>query len=87
MQCFSELEVDIAVVTETWLRDGLALDEDLRDLELGAGLGALVLNRRPNPRTGVAHGGVGIFYRKAIGTFKPLSLPNPEGFELSLIHI
>ena len=82
VQCFKELDVDIAVITETWLKDGVPLDDDLRDLEIGAGLGSLVLNRKPNPRTGDSHGGVGIFYRKAIGNFKPVPLFNPDCFEV-----
>ena len=58
------MDVDVAVVTETWLKDGPELDSDLKDLEFGAGLGSVVLNRPPNNRTGLFHGGVAIFYKK-----------------------
>ena len=81
VQCFSELDVDIAVITETWLKDGDALSEDLKDLEMGAGISSLVLNRAPNSR-GVSHGGVGIFYKNTLGSFKKISLANPEKFEI-----
>ena len=44
---FTEMDVDIAVLTETWLRD--SQEEELRrDLSLGSGLGLLTMNRRPN---------------------------------------
>lgn len=56
----------------------MELTEDQRDLELGVGLGSLVLNREPNARMGVAHNGVGIFYRKAVGDFKTVQIPYPE---------
>ena len=73
IDCFQELTVDIAVITETWLKDGPDHDKFVTDLELGAGLSVLSLNRAPNPATGVAHGGVSVIYKKKIGCFKPLS--------------
>ena len=84
IECVNELDVSVAVVTETWLKDGPELEQDLLDLEGGAGLSALTLNRDPNPLTGVAHGGVAIIWRKSIGSFKriPLGLANPEKFEV-----
>ena len=82
IECFSELEVDVAVVTETWLKGGELLEKDISDLELGAGIGAVVKNRQPNPRTGVAHGGVGIFFRKSVSSFKTFRYANPENFEV-----
>ena len=66
IDCFSELEADIAVVTETWFRDGNELSQDLADLENGTGIASLTRNRDPNPSTGVAHGGVAILYKKRI---------------------
>ena len=82
LDCFSELEVDIAIVTETWLRDGPALTQDLRDLELGADVLTLTKNRDPHPTTGVCHGGVAIIYKKRIGRFKEIEIDNPEKYEV-----
>ena len=82
IDCFEELQADIAIVTETWLRDGSALQSDLRDLELGAGIASLTRNRRPHPITGVCHGGVAIMYRKAIGSLKKIDIDNPDSFEV-----
>ena len=61
---FQKLEVDIAVVTETWLKVERDFDKDLLDLKHGVGISALTLNRAPNPNTGVAHGGVAVLYKK-----------------------
>ena len=75
------MSVDIAVVTETWLKDGPDLEQDLRDLEDGAGLCAITLNRPPN-HTGVSHGGVAVITRKNMGNFKKFAIRNPEGYEV-----
>ena len=32
IDCFKEMETHIAVVTETWLQDGAALEDDVDDL-------------------------------------------------------
>ena len=82
VECFGELQAQIAVVTETWFRDGPALDEDLSDLEHATGLAALTLNRPPNPNTGVSHGGVAVFFKKSFASFKKVQIPNPDNFEV-----
>ena len=82
IDCFSELDVDISIITETWLKDSPQLDQDLADLEQGAGLSAILLNRAPNPTTGVSHGGVAVIYKKRIGNFKRISVSNPNNFEV-----
>ena len=82
IECFSELDVDIGIVTETWLKSGVELDLDLRDLEDGTGIAGFCLNRDPNPRTGVAHGGVAVFYKKSLGNMKVVDINNPEKFEI-----
>ena len=82
IDCFEELQVDIAIVTETWYKSGPEFDQGLSKLELGAGLCSLVLNRDPNPTSGIAHGGVAITYRKNIGLFKQKDFPNPEKYEV-----
>ena len=82
LDCFDELSVDIAVVTETWFRDGPDLSRDLEDLEHGAAVSTLVRCRPPNPSTGVSHGGVAILYKKRIGRFKEIPINNPESYEI-----
>ena len=64
------------------MKDGHELDKDLRDLELGASLKAHTFNRPPNPTTGVCHGGVAVFYKKTVGSFKKIPLQNPDSFEV-----
>lgn len=80
--CFEELRAHIAIVTETWFKDGPALDSDLLDLEHATGLGAVTLNRPPNPVTGVSHGGVAVFFRKSFASFKTINIANPDAFEI-----
>ena len=75
-----ELEADVSVVTETWLRDN-DLDDLERKLKLGEGLGLLALNRRPNDN-GVCYGGVALAWRESRGTFKKLNIKNPNRFEV-----
>ena len=61
IDCFEELDGTWAVFTETWLANGSALDEDIRELANGAGLGMICLNREPNVR-GIAHEGVAVIH-------------------------
>ena len=79
IDCFEELDVDIGIITETWLADGESLNRDLYDLAKGAGLDMICLNRPPNNR-GNAHGGVAIIANNSSCTIK--KLPNPEGYEV-----
>ena len=58
------------------------MDQDLADLDQGAGLTAITLNRDPNPSTGVSHGGVAGIYKKRIGSFKKINVGNPDNFEV-----
>ena len=39
-------------------------------------------NRKPNPLTGVAHGGVAIIYKEQNLMMKQIDFPNPDNFEL-----
>ena len=64
IDCYEELQVDLGIITETWFKDGPDLDRGLSDLELGAGISSIVLNREANQATGVAHGGVAVMYKK-----------------------
>ena len=59
---FTERNIDLCVVTETWLTEGAGLLSDGSvDLRLGEGIGTIHC-LRPGGRRG---GGVGIFYRSS----------------------
>ena len=62
---FDEHDIDIALVTESWLRDGSVLDRDVIDLEHGSDLKILYKNRpRRAACARAVGGGVSIIYRK-----------------------
>ena len=76
------MEASLAIVTETWLRDGPDLEDDIDDLLHGSGIGLITLNREANGQ-GVAHGGVAIAFRAAVVSSKKIELlPNPENYEV-----
>ena len=81
IECLEELDAQIGIVTETWLSDGVSLEEDKLDLEHGAGLGMLTLNRKPNA-AGVSHGGVAITFRKSFCSLSRIPAKNPDNFEV-----
>ena len=75
------MDASLAICTETWLRDGSALDDDIDDLLHGSGIGFIPLNRKPSG--GLSHGGVAIAYRAAVMSMKAIKLlPNPDDFEV-----
>ena len=71
LDCFSELNTDLAILTETLLTSGPSLDEDIEDLRLGASVGLLVRNRDPGS-AGFSHGGVGVAFREATCNFRQI---------------
>ena len=71
----------LGIVTETWLANGQALDQDVQDLAGGAGLG-LIHKNRPANAMGVAHGGVAVIYKKSECSVIEVDLPNPDGYEV-----
>ena len=81
IDCFEELHADIAIITETWLKDGSELDLDMANLQHGAGICGLTQNCPPN-QAGISHGGVAVLYKKKIGSFKKIDFPNPDNFEV-----
>ena len=78
---YDELDLTFGVVTETWLADGITLEEDKQDLLLGAGLSIICRNRKPDLR-GNAYRGVALVYREELCNFKSLQLDNPSNFEI-----
>ena len=63
---FEEHDIDFALITESWLKDGTVLDRDIIDLEWGTDLKIVYKNR---PRTAAGRrkvgGGVSIIYSKS----------------------
>ena len=55
-----EMNTDLAIVTETWLKDGRELEDLVEKLDLGYGLGMLTRNHRTPASNGVTYGGVAV---------------------------
>ena len=81
IQCFLNLSLTFAIVTETWLDHGSRLEADAEALLLGHGLTIQYLNRPPSIN-GVAHGGVAIVARASTTKYKEYTFPNPSNFEV-----
>ena len=81
IDCFSDLNAMVGVVTETWFSDGPALEKDIENLSLGAGMTMISQNRPPNDQ-GFSHGGVAIVYRTASLSLRRVKLHNPGKFEV-----
>ena len=71
----------IAVITETWLRDGPELDDLKQDLAQGSGLGMITKNRRPCPNE-VSYRGVAILWQEGQCRLKEYKIKNTEYFEV-----
>ena len=71
LNVFDAHQLDFALVTESWLKDGSVLDGDVIDLEYGTGLKILYKNR-PTRRRNVRQvgGGVSIISRRATCNFR-----------------
>lgn len=81
VDCFTEMEASVAIVTETWLTDGDSLQEDLEHLVLGSGIRLLCRNWDVNNR-GFSHGGVCVAFREFTTSLKVFKLHNPMKFEV-----
>ena len=71
------MDADIAILTETWLRDS-DLDALGLDFVKGAGFCLLARNREPNDK-GVSYGGVALLSRESLGVFREVKMKNPDG--------
>ena len=79
--CISELEADVAIVTETWLQDG-QLANTIIDSARNFGLDVFARNRQDQAANGRQYGGVAIFTRSGSSNFREITVDNPEGFEV-----
>ena len=60
------MDLDLTIITESWLASGTRLEDELLELELGTGLSVVYKNRPvgPSSRRRTAGGGVAIIYNK-----------------------
>ena len=79
IDCFTELDVNLAIVTETWFGDSPDLQADLDDLLHATGIATIARNRPP--KDGVSYGGVAVCYRASMMHLKDICYPNPDAFE------
>ena len=81
---FLEMQLDFAMITESWLKDGQVLDRDVIDLEWGTDLKIIYKNRPKTPagRRKVG-GGVSIIYSKSRCNLRERSIRGNK-FELVL---
>ena len=63
VDCFSDLDISFAIITESWLKHNKEMKEGYYDLELGEGMKIIHRSRRSN-RGRNAGGGVAIVYDK-----------------------
>ena len=80
IECFLNLALTFAIITETWYASGAPLILESEKLLLGHGLGMTCLNRPPV--NGLSHGGVAIVYKDSSTKIKPYCFANPEMFEV-----
>ena len=66
---FDELDLHFSLMTESWLRDGFRLDQDVEDLELGKNIALIHKNRMSKKKKSVGGGDL-IAYNRAKITFK-----------------
>ena len=81
VQCFINLSLTFAIITETWLAHGSRLENTTESLLLGHGLAIHYLNRPPSIN-GVTHGGVAIVLKNDVCSASVFSFPNPNNFEV-----
>ena len=81
---FKEHQLDFALITESWLKDGAVLNRDIIDLEWGTNL-KIVYKNRPKNSAGLRKvgGGVSIIYDKSKCSLKERKIKGNK-FELVL---
>ena len=74
MDCFNELDLHFAIVTESWLRDGKQLDAAIVDLNAGCNLDMVTHNRKAKSNGRTAGGGIAIVYNKGLLAVQELKI-------------
>ena len=77
----NEMDTHIAVITESWFKDGQELENLKEELHEGSGVGMLCKNRTPN-QNGVAYGGVSLLWKDNNIKFREVPLKNPADYEI-----
>ena len=80
--CFSEKEVDLVFLTETWYQSDRSLSDTLAEYSSRFSLQAIVRNRRNLAANGRSYGGVAFVYRKRTAKFEKFDLVNPDNHEV-----
>ena len=75
----------MAIVTETWFKNGDSLNKEAEDLLLGHDITMHSRNRPPG-RLGVAHGGIAIMSKASVMKTKIVSFPNPDEYEVLVVE-
>ena len=83
---FNELDISIAVITETWFSTEDRFSIECENLLLGSGISSIMLNREQGPH-GVSHGGVAILGKDSRLKMKQIDFPNPEKFEVLPVKV
>ena len=81
IDCFSQMDAAIGIVSETWMSDGGDLEEEIENLKMGTGLNLVYRNREANER-GFSHGGIAIVYKESVLALKKIPLHNPKKYEV-----
>ena len=79
--CMSELEADVAIVSETWMQDRSNTNSAI-DAAGEHGLDSFVLNRNFIAANGRQYGGVAVFARSSSTKLSTVEIQNPENFEV-----
>ena len=86
IDCFVNLDLTYAVVTETWFTEGERLELESENLLLGHDLNSFTLSRPPG-NAGFSHGGVAIIYKNSDIVARKVDFPNPEAFEVLAVQM
>ena len=81
IDCFDETGIDLAFLTETWLKDSTEHRDMLKDLADGHNLSVIARNRKATV-SGRAYGGVAVVSRNSTCTLKEFELVNPNNYEV-----
>ena len=84
IDCFSDMNAALGIITETWLADGADLQDDIDGLALGTGLKLICKNREVNEISGLAHGGIAIVFRESMLSLREVRLHNPGRLEVMM---
>ena len=83
---FHELDLDLALLTETWFQSNIFTEEKLADFAGNFSLDMLIRNRSAAAANGRQYGGVAIACRQKTTTVKPFPILNPNDYEILAVQ-